>query len=102
MMVQMASSNTLIQAMVPNGLRGRLMSLYTMMFMGMAPIGALAGGALAARLDAPIAVALGAIVAMGSAALFALHLPQMRMKAGRLIVAQAKEGAELRTEQLSA
>jgi MFS family permease len=90
MMVQMASSNTLIQAMVPNDLRGRIMSLYSMMFMGMAPIGALAGGALAARLGAPITVAMGAIVAMGSAALFALRLPKMRMKAGRLIVTQAR------------
>jgi MFS family permease len=90
MMVQMASSNTLIQAMVPDELRGRVMALYSMMFMGMAPVGALVGGALAARLDAPITVALGALAAMGSAAWFALHLPKMRMKAGRLIVAQAK------------
>jgi MFS family permease len=90
MMVQMASSNTLIQAMVPDELRGRVMALYSMMFMGMAPIGALVGGALAARLDAPITVAMGAIAAMGSAAWFALRLPRMRMKAGRLIVAQAR------------
>ena len=40
-MVQMASSNTLIQAMVPDRLRGRVMSVYSMMFMGMAPLGAL-------------------------------------------------------------
>ena len=90
MMVQMASSNTLIQAMVPDELRGRLMALYSMMFMGMAPMGALLGGALANRLDAPITVAIGATVAMGSAGLFALRLPKMRMKAGRLIIAQAK------------
>ena len=49
MMVQMASSNALIQARVPNELRGRVMALYSMMFMGMAPIGALVYGALAAR-----------------------------------------------------
>ena len=36
MMVQMASSNTLIQAMVPDDLRGRVMAVYSMMFMGMA------------------------------------------------------------------
>jgi MFS family permease len=41
MMVQMASSNTLIQSMVPDGLRGRVMAVYSMMFMGMAPLGAL-------------------------------------------------------------
>ena len=40
MMLQMASSNTLIQAMVPDALRGRVMAIYSMMFMGMAPFGA--------------------------------------------------------------
>ena len=40
MMVQMASSNTLIQSMVPDELRGRVMAVYSMMFMGMAPFGA--------------------------------------------------------------
>ena len=48
MMVQMASSNTLIQAMVPDHLRGRVMSVYSMMFMGMAPFGALSAGAAGA------------------------------------------------------
>ena len=39
MMVQMAASNTLMQAMVPDALRGRVMAVYSMMFMGMAPFG---------------------------------------------------------------
>src|SRR5207237_8235259 len=43
MMLQMSSSNTLIQAMVPDELRGRVLALYSMMFMGMAPFGALKG-----------------------------------------------------------
>ncbi len=59
MMLQMACSNTLIQVMVPDALRGRIMAVYSMMFMGMAPIGALFGGALADRLGAPITVAIG-------------------------------------------
>ena len=42
-MLQMACSNTLIQVMVPDALRGRAMAVYSMMFMGMAPIGALLG-----------------------------------------------------------
>ncbi len=53
MMLQMACSNTLIQTMVPDQLRGRVMALYSMMFMGMAPFGALFGGALAQRAGAP-------------------------------------------------
>src|ERR1700741_5295707 len=58
-MLQMACSNTLIQAMVPDALRGRVMAVYSMMFMGMAPIGALLGGALAEHLGAPLTVSLG-------------------------------------------
>ena len=53
MIVQTAASNTLIQAMVPDELRGRVMACYSMMFMGMAPIGALLGGLLASRYGAP-------------------------------------------------
>ena len=58
-MVQMASSNTLIQSMVPDRLRGRVLAVYSMMFMGMAPFGALTAGALAHHLGAPWTVALG-------------------------------------------
>src|SRR5205823_3267922 len=54
MMVQLASSNTLIQSMVPDRLRGRVMAVYSMMFMGMAPFGALFAGLLANRWGAPI------------------------------------------------
>ena len=54
MMVEMAASNTLIQAMVPNVLRGRVMAVYSMMFMGMAPFGALFAGWLAERIGAPL------------------------------------------------
>lgn len=49
MMMEMAASNTLIQAMVPDRLRGRVMAVYSMMFMGMAPLGALMAGSLAAN-----------------------------------------------------
>jgi MFS family permease len=51
MMLQMASSNTLIQMMVPDKLRGRVMAVYSMMFMGLAPFGALLAGALSDLLD---------------------------------------------------
>lgn len=92
MMLQMACSNTLIQAMVPDHLRGRVMALYSMMFMGMAPIGALLGGALADKLGAPVTVAVGAVACIIAAIGFGMHLPKIRVEARRLIVAQAVAG----------
>jgi MFS family permease len=94
MMLQMACSNTLIQVMVPDALRGRVMAVYSMMFMGMAPIGALFGGALAERLGAPVTVAIGGVASVAGACWFALHLPKIRVEARRLIVAQAVAGGE--------
>jgi MFS family permease len=94
MMLQMSSSNTLIQAMVPDELRGRVMALYTMMFMGMAPFGSLFAGALAHRLGAPLTVSIGAMACIGAATLFFFHLPRIRVEARRLIVAQEIAGGE--------
>ncbi|HZP61883.1 MAG TPA: MFS transporter [Terriglobales bacterium] len=94
MMLQMSSSNTLIQAMVPDHLRGRVMAVYSMMFMGMAPFGAFFAGAFADRLGAPVTVSMGAVAAIGGAALFWLQLPSFRVEARRLIVAQAVAGGD--------
>ena len=93
-MLQMACSNTLIQAMVPDALRGRVMALYSMMFMGMAPFGALLGGALADRLGAPITVAAGAVASILGAIWFGKQLPVFRGEARQLIIAQAMAGGE--------
>jgi MFS family permease len=89
MMLQMACSNTLIQVMVPDALRGRVMAVYSMMFMGMAPIGALFGGVLADRLGAQVTVAIGGMACVAGAGWFWLQLPKIRVEARRLIVAQA-------------
>ncbi len=86
MMSEMASSNTLIQSLIPDAMRGRVMSLYAMMFMGMAPIGALLAGALAARIGAPLTVAAGGLVCFAGALLFARHLPHLRADARQMIV----------------
>jgi len=94
MMLQMSSSNTLIQVMVPDALRGRVMAVYSMMFMGMAPIGALLGGALADRLGAQTTVAIGGMASVVGACWFGLQLPKIRVEARRLIVAQAAAGGE--------
>jgi MFS family permease len=89
MMLEMSSSNTLVQAMVPDELRGRVMSLYSMMFMGMAPIGALLGGALADRIGAPVTLAIGGVACIGGAILFGIRLPNLRVEARELLLAQA-------------
>jgi MFS family permease len=94
MMLQMSSSNTLIQAMVPDHLRGRVMAMYTMMFMGMAPFGSLFAGALAERLGATLTVSVGAVACICAAVLFFFHLPRIRVEARRLIVAQEVAGGE--------
>jgi MFS family permease len=94
MMLQMACSNTLIQTMVPDQLRGRVMSLYSMMFMGMAPFGALFGGALAHRMGAPVTVEVGGLACVMGAIWFARKLPELRIEARRLIIAQGLSGGE--------
>jgi MFS family permease len=93
-MLQMASSNTLIQVMVPDALRGRVMAVYSMMFMGMAPLGSLMGGALADRLGAPWTVALGGLASVAGSVWFGLQLPQIRGEARKLILAQQMAGGE--------
>ncbi len=93
MMIEMAASNTLIQAMVPDNLRGRVMAVYSMMFMGMAPIGALVAGSLAQRLGAPRTVMIGGAICVLSAAGFALRLPRLRVEGRRIIIAQQMTAA---------
>jgi len=63
MITAMASANTLLQMLCPDSLRGRVMALFSMMFMGMAPFGALLAGVLAHAIGA------GATVALSGAAL---------------------------------
>ena len=79
MMTNMALTNTLIQTSVPDELRGRVMSVYTLMFMGMAPIGSLLAGSLAHVMSAPGAVRIGAVVC----ALTAIVLAPRIISAGR-------------------
>ncbi len=94
MMLQMACSNTLIQTMVPDELRGRVMSVYSMMFMGMAPFGAFFGGALAHHIGAPLTVAMGGVACVIGAISFGRALPDLRIEARRLVVAQGLAAGE--------
>jgi len=88
MMLQMACTNTLLQSMAPDRLRGRIIALYSMMFMGMAPFGALFAGVAAGHLGAPVTVAAGGAVCLLGAAAFASRLPRLRGEARELILAQ--------------
>jgi len=72
-MVGLAATNTMIQMMVPDAFRGRVMSIYAMMFLGMAPVGGLLSGLLAHRLGAPLTVALGGLGCVLCGAAFTLH-----------------------------
>jgi MFS family permease len=94
MMIQMGSSNTLIQSMSPDRLRGRVMSVYSMMFMGMAPFGALLAGAVADRWGAPFTVAGGGVISMLASSIFWIWWPQIRVSARKLIVAQQMAGGD--------
>jgi MFS family permease len=85
MMVQMASVNTLVQSMVPDRLRGRVMSVYAMMFLGMAPFGSLLAGAVAHPLGAPFTIAMGGTVCVAAGGVFWWRLPRFRDMAHRLL-----------------
>jgi MFS family permease len=88
MMVQMGAANTLLQVMSPDRLRGRVMALYSMMFIGMAPIGALLGGAVASTIGAPWTIGIGGSICLTGGILFARRLPKIRGEARALIQAQ--------------
>jgi MFS family permease len=94
MMIQMAASNTLIQTLVPDNLRGRVMAVYSMMFMGMAPFGALLAGTFAHHLGAPVTVALGGVICMVAAMMFGLRLPAFRREARQMIIALQMAGGD--------
>jgi MFS family permease len=90
MMVEMAASNTLIQSMVPDRLRGRVMSVYAMTFMGMAPLGALVAGTAADVLGAPMAIGIGGGISIAGGLVFLLRLAELRPEARRLIREQVE------------
>jgi MFS family permease len=78
MMLHMAASNTLIQTIVEDDKRGRVMSLYSVAFLGVAPIGSLLGGILAARIGASATVRISGGICILAAALFGRQLPHLR------------------------
>ena len=78
MMQGMAASNTIIQTIVSEDMRGRVMSYYTIAFVGMSPFGSLLAGAMAHTVGAPRTVILNGAVVLLGAAWFVVRLPAVR------------------------
>jgi MFS family permease len=78
MMVEMAATNTIIQTIVDDDMRGRVMAFYAMAFLGTAPLGSLLAGFLADRIGPLTTIMAGGIACVIGAAVFAMRLPQLR------------------------
>jgi MFS family permease len=78
MVLNTASANALLQSVVPDHLRGRVMSVYVFMFVGTAPLGALQAGAVSRWLGAPIALQGGAVVLAATLLVAAWRVPELR------------------------
>jgi MFS family permease len=79
MMLLMASSNTILQTIVDEDKRGRVMSLFAMAFFGTLPFGSLLAGALATRLGAQNTILVGGVICILAAVVFLRALPELRL-----------------------
>lgn len=78
MMVEMASTNTILQTIVEEEMRGRVMAFYTMAFLGTAPIGSLLAGVVADRIGAPATILVGGAACIVAGIWFGVRLPHLR------------------------
>jgi len=103
MMAQMVSCNTVIQTIVDDKKRGRIMSFYTMSFMGISPFGSLLMGGIASRLGAPFAILIGGLCCMLVALLYIRRLPvlQKDVKETLLKIAKSHENAVIKNDSES-
>lgn len=83
--LMMASSNTLLQSLVDEEKRGRVMSIFTMAFTGTMPLGNLAIGAIAGKFGAPIALTIAGAFCLLIAIIFYRRLPELRAAAAPLM-----------------
>ena len=77
-MVQTASTNTILQTIVDERLRGRVMAFYAMAFLGTAPIGSLVAGVVASRIGVQMTIFLGGLACVAGGVWFAARLPKLR------------------------
>lgn len=92
MMIHLGSTNSLVQSMVPDRMRGRVMSVYSMMLMGMGTVGALTAGYLAEHIGTPNTIAIGAVMCLAGGVTLALSWPAIRPAARKLL---AEQGARV-------
>ena len=78
MIVQMASSNTILQSIVQEDKRGRVMSIYATAIIGMTPLGNLFAGSLASWIGAPNTLIISGLACIIGSLIFAMNLPQIR------------------------
>jgi predicted MFS family arabinose efflux permease len=74
MMIHMSATNTLVQTMTPDSLRGRVIAIWAMIFMGFSPFGSLVAGSLATAFGASATLVIGGAICMAAAAAFAWWL----------------------------
>jgi MFS family permease len=103
MIMQMASSNTILQTIVDDDKRGRVMSFYTMAFMGTAPFGSLLAGGLASSLGAPNTLIIGGISCVLGAIIFASKLSDLKKMVHPIyvrlgIISEVASGIQTATE----
>jgi MFS family permease len=106
MMVLMAASNTFLQTVADDDKRGRIVSMYTMAYIGLTPFGSLLAGAFAQRVTAPVTIALGGVTVMVAAGLFAHQIPQFRELVRPIyrqlgIIPEVAAGIQVATHQLA-
>jgi MFS family permease len=101
MMVEMASTNTILQTIVDDSLRGRVMAFYTMAFLGTAPLGSLLAGFSADHIGPMRTILLGGASCIIGGAIFALRLPKLRahvrpiyIERGIIVVTEVEAGTK--------
>ena len=77
-MLSAASTNTVLQTIVEDRMRARVVSIYMMSFLGVAPVGALVAGLLAERIGPPVTLALGGALALAAAFTYRMNLAKIR------------------------
>jgi len=79
MMIQLAGSNTMLQTIVDDDKRGRVMSLFALSFRGIAPFGSLLAGVAAGLIGASLTLAIGGIFCIAGALYFLFNLPKLKV-----------------------